>query len=132
MITIKRDEAVIRTVAGSEHLNVNAQVFGGWILSQMDHASGLIGESLSRGAVSTAAVKEVRFIQPIHMGERISIHLREVNVGNTSMHISLDVFSEKLSSGEKKPAAEGTFVVVAIDENGVPRQISRDWASRIQ
>ena len=131
MITIRKNEPVIRMVAGAEQLNVNAQVFGGWILSQMDHACGLIGESISRGAVTTAAVKEVRFIQPILMGERVSIYLDEVRVGNSSMHISLKVFSENRGTGTITPAEEGTFIVVAIDESGKPRKIGPDWASYI-
>ncbi len=114
-------EPVIRTIATARHVNVNDQVFGGWLVSQLDHAGGLVGERLSKGPVTTAAIKEVRFIQPVLLGETVSVYLREVEPGTTSIRLSFDIIAEKLSLGNKKLAVTGTLVVVAIDDQGVPR-----------
>lgn len=126
MTSTANNQPVIRTVPTAEHLNVNSQVFGGWILSQLDHAGGLTGEYLSNGPVTTVAVNEVRFIQPILLGEVISIYLREVKMGKTSIRMFFEVVSEKRSDGEKKQAATGTLVVVAIDDKGAPRLIKKN------
>ena len=117
------DTPEIRIPVGSKHMNVNGHAFGGWIFSQMDHAAGLTGERLSKGLVTTVAVRELNFHQPILSGERVSVYCRDTRLGKTSIQLDLEVISENQSEREEKLAASATFVIVAIDKEGRPRAL---------
>lgn len=117
------DTPEIRIPVGAKQMNVNGHAFGGWIFSQMDHAACLIGERLTKGMVTSVAVNDLVFKQPVLCGERVSVFCRNVRRGRTSLQLDLEVISEKQSESREKLAATATFVVVAIDEQGRPRTL---------
>ena len=116
--------AIIRTVPQPSNLNINGNVFGGWILSQMDIAGGVISRRRAKGPVATVAVEGMKFLQPINVGDSISIYGRIERVGRTSITTVLDVFAERGNDTlELFKVTEGRYIFVAIGEDGRPREI---------
>ena len=121
-----RRSAAIRAVPQPADLNVNGNIFGGWVLSQMDIAGALIAGERARGRVATVAVSEMKFHEPINLGDVVSIYAAVKKVGRTSISINLDVYADKPSDGlgaNTRLVTEGCFVYVAIDEDGRPRPV---------
>lgn len=117
---------VLRTLAMPRDANPAGDVFGGWILSQMDIAAGLMAAEVSRGTAVTVSVNNVVFRRPIEVGDTICVHARLAKVGTTSMDIRLEVWARGLVRSfepEHEFVAEGTFRYVAIDPDGRPRPI---------
>ena len=105
--------------------NANGDIFGGWLVSQMDLAAGVLAKKLSRGRVTTVAINSMSFLRPVHVGDVVSCHVELKKAGTTSMTIAVEVWTETLSTGEKYCVTEGDFVFVAIDESGHPRKIPK-------
>src|SRR5690606_17899243 len=104
-------------------LNGNGDVFGGWVLAQMDIAGGILAARRARGRVATVAITAMQFVQPIKVGDLVSLYGKIEKVGRTSISVHIEtVVLRQLDPAEIK-VTEGTFVFVAIDENGKPRQV---------
>ncbi len=116
---------LIQTLAMPANTNANGDIFGGWLVSQMDLAAGILAKKLSHGRAATVAIDSLRFLAPVHVGDLVSCYVDLIKVGRTSVRISVEVWHEHLGTGEASKVAEGTFVFVAIDEKGAPRQIVR-------
>ncbi|MBL4907667.1 MAG: acyl-CoA thioesterase [Sneathiella sp.] len=122
MTTDFRDP-IIRTAPQPKDCNNNGDIFGGWVLSQMDIAGGVLAARRAQGRVVTVAVEAMTFHQPIKTGDVVSIYGEITKVGRTSMHITLTtIVVRKLDPTEIK-VTEGTYIFVAIDEEGNPRQV---------
>ena len=122
MTTEKRDP-IIRTAPQPRDVNNNGDIFGGWVLSQMDIAGGIIAARRAKGRVVTVAVEAMTFLQPIKVGDIVSIYGEILKVGRTSMHIKLTtIVSRKLDQTEIT-VTDGTYIFVAIDENGDARKV---------
>jgi len=122
MSEIKRDP-IIRTAPQPRDVNNNGDIFGGWVLSQMDIAGGVLAARRAQGRVVTVAVEAMTFHQPIKVGDVVSIYGEIMKVGRTSMHVKLTtVVVRKLDPQEIK-VTEGTYIFVAIDEDGNPRAV---------
>lgn len=118
-----RGEPVIRTAPMPSDMNGNGDIFGGWVLSQMDIAGGIVAARRSQGRTVTVAVDAMTFHQPIKVGDVVSIYGKVVRVGRTSMAVKLEtIVVRRLDPAEIK-VTEGTFTFVAIDENGRPRPV---------
>lgn len=124
MLTPK-GELTIQTLAMPLNTNANGDIFGGWIVSQMDLAAGVLAKRISQGRVATVAINSMTFLKPVHVGDVISCHVELVKVGNTSMTIRVEVWAFSSIKMEKYQVTEGVFVFVAIDENGKPRQVPK-------
>ena len=118
-----RGELTIQTLAMPSDTNPNGDIFGGWLVSQMDLAAGVLAKKLSKGRTATVAIHSMSFLRPVHVGNIVSCHVDLLNVGRTSMTIAVEVWSETPATGEKYRVTEGTFIFVAIDEKGQPRQV---------
>ena len=113
-------ELTIRTVAVSADTNFNGDIFGGWVMSQMDMGAGIVATKFSKKRVTTVAVDKMIFLNPVKVGDVVSCYGQLLKVGRTSMQIKIEVWiSRKLSSEELK-VTEGIFTFVAIDDNGRP------------
>lgn len=119
-----RGEITIQTLAMPADTNANGDIFGGWLVSQMDLAAGVLAKKLAHGRVATVAINSMTFLKPVHVGDVVSCHVDLVKCGNTSMTIAVEVWTEALSTGKTYRVTEGTFVFVAIDEHGRPRKVS--------
>lgn len=124
MLTPK-GELTIQTLAMPLNTNANGDIFGGWIVSQMDLAAGVLAKRISQGRVATVAINSMTFLKPVHVGDVVSCHVELVKVGNTSMTIRVEVWAFSSIKMEKYQVTEGVFVFVAIDENGKPRQVPK-------
>ncbi|MEH6402050.1 MAG: acyl-CoA thioesterase [Sneathiella sp.] len=122
-MTSKFHDPIIRTAPQPKDCNNNGDIFGGWVLSQMDIAGGVLASRRSKGRVATVAVEAMTFLQPIKTGDVVSIYGEILKTGRTSMHIQLTtVVVRKLDPAEIK-VTEGTYIFVAIDEEGKPREV---------
>ncbi len=116
-------DPVIRTAPQLADLNLNGNIFGGWILSQMDIAGGIIASKRAGGPVATVAVEAMKFHRPIHVGDLVSCYAEVVKAGRTSMHVRIEVCVLRRGIEKEFPVTEGIFIFVAIDEAGRPRPV---------
>ncbi len=121
--SIPRGEITIQTLAMPADTNANGDIFGGWLVSQMDLAAGVLAKRISRGRVVTVAINSMSFLKPVRVGDVVSCHVDLIKTGKTSMTIAVEVWVMRSDSGERHQVTEGTFVVVAIDNKGKPRQV---------
>lgn len=119
-----KGELAIQTIAMPKDTNANGDIFGGWLLSQMDLASGILGKQLSKGRVATVAINSMSFMKPVHVGDIVSCHAQLEKTGTTSMTINVEVWINSLDDKDYQ-VTSGTFVVVAIDDNGRPRPLPK-------
>lgn len=118
-------DLTIQTLAMPANTNANGDIFGGWLVSQMDLAAGVLAKKISRGRAATVAINELTFIMPVHVGDVVSCFVNLVKQGRTSMTIDVQVWKETFSTEQKHCVAKGTFIFVAIDDNGRPRQVPK-------
>ncbi|RMF13800.1 MAG: acyl-CoA thioesterase [Alphaproteobacteria bacterium] len=116
-------DPVIRTAPQLSDLNLNGHIFGGWILSQMDIAGGITAARRAGGPVATVAIEAMKFHRPVHAGDLVSCYTDIVRVGRTSMHIRIEVCVSHRDEPEETVVTEGTFIFVAVDEEGRPRPV---------
>ncbi|MFG1346245.1 acyl-CoA thioesterase [Xanthobacter autotrophicus DSM 431] len=114
---------VIRTIAMPADTNPNGDIFGGWLMSQMDLAAGNVAARRSRGRAATVAVEAMSFLSPVAVGDEVSLFGRVVKLGRTSMRIEVEAWRRARASEETTKVTEAVFTFVAIDETGRPRPI---------
>jgi acyl-CoA thioesterase YciA len=106
--------------------NQHGDIFGGWIMSQVDIAGGIVAARLARGRVATVAVKEFIFKQPVQIGDLLSFYVDLVRIGNTSVTVTVEVYAERRPSDPTiVKVTEATLTYVAIDREGRPRAVPR-------
>ena len=113
----------LQTLAMPADTNANGDIFGGWLVSQMDLAAGILAKTISKGRAATVAINDLQFIAPVKVGDLVSCYVELVKKGLTSMHIKIEVWVEKFDSLDKHMVAKGLFIFVAIDENGQKRML---------
>ena len=116
-------EPALRTLAMPADANANGDIFGGWVLSQMDIAGGVPAVRRSGGRIATVAVEAMRFHKPIFIGDLVSCYARIVRVGRTSMTVHVETWARRHRNGEDVKVTEGTFIYVAIAEANRPRLV---------
>ncbi len=116
-------ELTLRTLAMPADVNVAGDIFGGWVLSQMDIAAGIIATQRSQGRAATIAVDAMKFIRPVHVGDILCVYARIEREGRTSMGIGLEAWALRNRYGKREKVTEATFTFVALDEDGKPRPL---------
>ena len=117
-------ELALQTLAMPKDTNGNGDFFGGWLVSQMDLAAGIISKKATKGRSTTVAIQNVTFLRPVSVGSTVSCYCYVVKRGRTSVHIAVDVrTSHQLNQLDNLKVAEGWFVFVAIDDEGTPRPL---------
>lgn len=116
-------ELTLQTIAMPADTNSNGDIFGGWIMSQMDLGSSVMARLRARGRVATVAVEAMTFHRPVHVGDVVSIHAQMIREGTTSMTIDVEVWVRRQPSGEHSRVTEAKFVFVAVDSDGVKRAL---------
>jgi acyl-CoA thioesterase YciA len=114
---------LLRTLTLPSEANLNGGVFGGWIMAELDKAAGLLGMRRARGACTTVAVENLRFLAALKVGEEFSVYGQVESVGRSSMRLKLDGFAGSPANGERRPVVEALFVSVALDDEGRPRPV---------
>ena len=117
-------ELVLRVIPMPADCNANGDIFGGWVMSQVDLAGSVLPLRHSRGRTVTVAVNEFIFKQPVRVGDILSFYAKLTRVGNTSMTVEVEVVAERLSKqGQFIKVTEASLTYVAIDEEGHPRPV---------
>ncbi len=118
-----RGEPAIRTVAMPADTNSNGDIFGGWVLSQMDLAAGIVAARRAKGRVATIAVDGMTFHRPISVGDVVSCYAHVARIGRTSLTIQVDTYVIRGRINDEVKVTEGRFTMVAIDDQGKPRPV---------
>jgi acyl-CoA thioesterase YciA len=113
----------LQTLAMPRDTNAKGDIFGGWLLSQMDLAGGIAAGEIADGRVATVAIDGMTFLTPVHVGAVVSCYADILEVGRSSVRIMVEVWINSKHDGEPIKVTEGEFVFVAIDENGRTRSI---------
>ncbi|MEQ8248517.1 MAG: acyl-CoA thioesterase [Alphaproteobacteria bacterium] len=116
-------EPAIRAMAMPGDANANGDIFGGWVLSQMDLAGGALSAQVVGGRTATVAIEAMTFHKPVFIGDLVSCYAEVVKTGRTSITIKIDTFAMRRFGGEEVKVTEGIFIYVAIDDAGKPRPI---------
>lgn len=113
-------ELTLRTMAMPADTNAAGDIFGGWVLSQMDLAGGIAAGQRASARVVTIAVDGMKFIRPVHVGDVLCVYTDIVRVGNTSMEIKLEAWALRHRFGVREKVTEAQFTFVCVDDDGRP------------
>ena len=116
---------ILRVVPGPTDINANGHIFGGWVLSQMDIAAGIVASRRAKGSVATVAIERMEFISPIHLRDLISVYAEVDKVGRSSMAIRIEVVASRNGGEQEIRVTKGLFTFVAIDAEARPRPIDQ-------
>ncbi|MCR9105334.1 MAG: acyl-CoA thioesterase [Gammaproteobacteria bacterium] len=120
-----RGTLALQTVAMPKDTNANGDIFGGWLLSQMDIAALITASRVADGRAATVAIDSMAFLTPVHVGAVVSCYCDVLEIGRSSVRILVEVWINSKHDGEPLKVTEGEFVFVAIDENGRTRAIKQ-------
>ncbi len=119
-------ELVLKVIPMPADCNANGDIFGGWVMAQVDLAGSVIPARHVQGRMATVAVKEFIFKQPVRVGDLLSFFSSITRIGNTSITVLVEVFAERIGfQGQFVKVTEATLTYVAIDDEGRPRTIPR-------
>jgi len=118
-----RGRLTVRTIAMLADTNANGDIFGGWVMSQMDQAGGIAGVERAQGRVVTVKVDSMTFIAPMKVGDVLEVYTEVESIGRTSMKIHVEAFAQRFQTTKRDKVTDATFTFVAIDDSGRPRPI---------
>ena len=122
MNEIKR-EPILRVVPRPGDINANGHIFGGWVLSQMDIAAGIVASREASGPVATVAIDAMEFLAPILLHDLISVYAKVEKIGRTSIAIRIEVIASRDRGAQEVKVTEGLFTFVALNEENRPRPV---------
>jgi acyl-CoA thioesterase YciA len=118
-----KDDPILRTVPRPGDINANGHIFGGWVLSQMDIAGGIIAGRIAQGPVATVAIESMQFIAPILLMDIVSVYAHVERRGRTSMSVRITVVATRGRKQQEVEVTSGLFTFVALDDNHRPRPL---------
>jgi acyl-CoA thioesterase YciA len=118
-----RGEPILRVVPRPGDINSNGHIFGGWVLSQMDIAAGIVAAREAEGPVATVAIEAMKFITPILLHDVISVYAEVERIGRTSVAIRIEVIASRGRGKSHVKVTEGLFTFVALDAEARPRPV---------
>lgn len=119
-------ELMTRTLVMPSDVNPYGDVYGGWLMSQMDLAGSIKASNIARGRVTTVAVDTMAFLRPVPLGSTVCCYAEIEEVGRSSVRVLVDVWLRPPESQDRVKLTESTFVYVAIDDNGRTRSIVKE------
>jgi len=127
LVALPQDhELVLKMIPMPSDVNANGDIFGGWVMAQVDMAGAVIPARLTQGRFATVAVNQFVFKQPVKVGDLLSFFSHVTRIGNTSVTVQVEVYAERSSAqGQYVKVTEASLTYVAIDDNGRPRPIPR-------
>ena len=129
MIDGPKGKLTIRLIAMPADTNANGDIFGGWVMSMMDQAGGIAGVERAQGRVVTVKVDAMTFIQPLKVGDVLSVYTHVASVGRTSMKIEIEAWATRFRTDIHEKDTDATFTFVAIDDAGRPTPVPKDAAA---
>jgi len=120
-----RGELTVRLAAMPSDTNANGDIFGGWVLSQMDQAGGIAAVETAKGRVVTVAIDAMHFIRPVKVGDVLCVYTEVASIGRTSMRMHVEAWARRFRSHVREKVTVATFTFVAIDDHGRPRSVGQ-------
>jgi len=120
---VPNGELVLQTLALPKDTNSNGDIFGGWLLSQMDLAGAIAAREIARGRVTTVAVGSMVFLRPVPVGSTVSCYCEILEIGRSSIKTLVEVWVKQYDRNAQQKVTEGDFVYVAIDDTGRTRSV---------
>ena len=120
---MNHDEPILRVVPQPADINANGHIFGGWVLSQMDIAGGIVAGRIAEGRCATVAIEQMSFLAPILLRDLVSIYASIERRGRTSIAIRLDVVASRNRGADDVKVTSGVFTFVALDDDFRPRPL---------
>ena len=121
-----RGNLTIRTLAMPGDTNAAGDIFGGWVMAQMDLACGIAGAERAEGRIVTAAVNEMSFSSPVKVGDTLSIYADIEKIGRTSLILYIEAWAQRYLTDKMERVTFARFTMVALDDEGKPKPIPRD------
>lgn len=121
-------ELTLRTLAMPADANPAGDIFGGWVMSQMDLAAFVRANDVAQGRTVTVAVNEIVFKKPVKIGDTLCVYTRIEKVGRTSITLKIEAWTRHYSARSRDKVTEAIFIMVAVDDAGNPRAVKRDTA----
>lgn len=124
---LPRGDLVLRTLAMPADTNANGDIFGGWLMSQMDLGGAIQAKEIAHGRVVTVRVDGMTFLKPVAVGDVVCCYASCIKRGKTSITINIEVWIKKVASepiGQRYKATEAVFIYVAVDSAGKPRLLT--------
>ena len=118
-----RGEVTLQTIAMPADTNANGDIFGGWLMAQMDLGASVLARRRARGRVATVAVERMTFHRPVRVGDVVSIHSVMEREGRSSMRVAVEVWITRMPAAEHVKVTEAVFTFVAIGEDGKSRAL---------
>jgi len=119
-------ELVIQTIAMPKDTNRDGDIFGGWLVSQMDLGSAILAGKIAKSRVVTVAIEGMSFLNPVGVGDTVACYAWLEKIGRTSMKICVDVWVTRYRTGERVKVTNGVFTYVALGPDGKPIPVKRD------
>ncbi len=119
-----KGKLALQTIAMPADTNANGDIFGGWLMAQMDLGASVVARTRSRGKVATVAVNAMTFHKPVHVGDLVTIYSDLLQEGSTSMHVGVEAWITRLPEGIRLKVTEAKFVFVAVDSEGNKRKLA--------
>ena len=120
-----KGELVIRTIAMPKDTNPSGDIFGGWLMSQMDLGAGILAGKTAKTRVVTVAMEGMSFLQPVWVGDTVDCYAWVERIGRTSMTIPVEVWVQRNRLGKQMRVTRAVFTCVAVDEDGKPIPVQR-------
>jgi acyl-CoA thioesterase YciA len=121
-----KGELVIQTIAMPKDTNRDGDIFGGWLVAQMDLGSAILAAKIAKSRVVTVAIEAMSFLNPVRVGDTVACYAWLEKIGRTSMTIPVEVWVERYKTGERLRVTRGVFTYVAVDPEGKPIPVKRD------
>jgi acyl-CoA thioesterase YciA len=118
-----RGELTVRLIAMPSDTNANGDIFGGWVISQMDQAGGIRAAEKAQGRVVTIAIEAMKFIRPVRVGDVLSVYTAVDHIGRTSLKIHIEAWAQRFRTHHREKVTDATFTFVAIGSDGRPRPV---------
>ena len=118
-------ELSLQVVAMPADTNANGDIFGGWLVSQMDMAGAVAASRVAKGRVATVAIETLVFLTPVHVGAVVSCYTSVKNIGRSSITVTIEVWISHREHNDPIKVTEGDFVFVAIDDKGRTRSVNK-------
>jgi acyl-CoA thioesterase YciA len=115
-----------RAIAMPADTNPSGDIFGGWLVAQMDLAGGNVASVRTKGRVATVAIDALVFHKPVFVGDEVSCYAEVIRIGHTSLTLHIEAWVRRALQEEVIKVTEGTFTFVAIDDDHKPREVPKD------
>src|SRR4051794_18507172 len=124
-LPLPQGEVVIRTIAMPADANANGDIFGGWLMSQMDLGGAILARGTAHCRVTTVAIDAMSFLRPVNVGDVVTCYATVLGIGRTSMKVRVAAWVQRYADSTLHQVTEGTFTYVAIDDRGKPQPVKR-------